>query len=108
MTNELTVKMTYHARVERVERIEAIAEMIGFSRPVLTYIDKKEQKKYLLTSTGVILVFGISSEALITAFLATHEQARKLYWLAGKSQISPKVEKKIIKNCKKYSYLFEL
>lgn len=105
MTRELTVKMTYHARVERVERIEAIAEVIGFTKPVLEYIDIEDKKKYQLTSTGVILVMGLQSEALITAFMATHEQARKLYHLAGKSQISPKVEKKIIKNCKKYSFL---
>lgn len=108
MTNELVIEMTYHARVERKDRIEAIGEVIGFSNPVLQYIDHKERKVYHLTSTGVILVYGLYSHLLITGFMATLDQAEKLYRLCGKRQVSPKVEKKIIKNCKKYSYLLEI
>jgi len=108
MTNELVIEMTYHARVERKDRIQAIGEMIGFSRPILQYIDYKESKIYHLTSTGIILVYGMYSHLLITGFMATLDQAEKLYRLCGKRQVSPKVEKKIIKNCKKYSYLLEI
>lgn len=108
MTNEITIRMTYHARVERNERIEAIAQTLGISNPVLEYVDRKECKVYQLTSTGVILVIGLYSKALITCFMARLDQAEKLYRLCGKKQISPKVEKKIVKNLQKYSYLLEI
>lgn len=108
MQHEITIKMTYHARVERVERIEAIAQTIGITKPVLEYIDYQDQKRYQLTSTGIILVLALEEDRLITAFMSTYDQASKLYHLVGKKRISPKVEKKIQKNIEKYSYLLYL
>lgn len=108
MQHEITIAMTYHARVERVERIEAIAQTIGITRPVLEYIDYQDQKRYQLTTTGIILVLSLKQDLLITAFMATYEQASKLYYLCGKKRVSPKVEKKIHKNLEKYSYLLHI
>lgn len=105
MTNEITIQMTYHAKVERVQRIEAVARIIGITRPVLEYIDYENGKRYQLTTTGIILVLALDQELLITAFMATYEQAHKLYSLVGKKRVAPKMEKKINKNLEKYSYL---
>ena len=108
MTTEITIDMTYHARVERADRIEIIGQVLGFSNPILEYINKEESKIYQLTSTGVILVIGLYTGHLITAFMATFDQAEKLYRLKGRKQVSPKVKKKIEKNLQKYSYLLTI
>ena len=108
MQHEITIKMTYHARVERVERIEAISQTIGITKPALEYIDRRDNKRYQLTTTGIILVLALDEEKLITAFMANIDQVRKLYHLCGKKQISPKIYKKVQKNLEKYSYLLHI
>lgn len=105
MQHEITIKMTYHARVERVERIEAIAQTIGITKPTLEYIDRRDNKRYQLTTTGIILVLALDEDKLITAFMANIDQVNKLYHLCGKKQVSPKIYKKVKKNLEKYSYL---
>ena len=105
MEHEWTIAMTYHARVERAKRVEAIAQTIGITRPILEYVDEADSKRYQLTTKGIVLVLALNEDRLITAFMANIDQVSKLYHLCGKKQINPKIYKVVQKNLEKYSYL---
>ena len=72
------------------------------------YQFEEEEKRYLLTSSGIIVVKNLYRDIVITAFMATVAQGYRLYRMAGKGQMSPKMEKKIVKNCERHPELFTI
>lgn len=103
---ELT--LTAHAKFDRRQRIEALEQVLGFTRSVLEVKVQEEDRKYCLTSSGVLLVKSISTDVVITAFMANIDQCYRLYRMAGKKQISPKVRERVMKNAERHWYLFDL
>lgn len=99
---------TYHAGVERANRLQALEDTLGFTKPVLEVEVYEEEKRYLLTSSGIIIVKNLYRDIVITAFMANVAQAYRLYKMSGKSQMSPKMEKKIVKNCERHPELFTI
>lgn len=104
----MTFDTTYHAGVERANRLRALEEVLGFTKPVLDIIIQEEQKRYLLTSSGIIIVKSLRRDVVITAYMANVNQCYRLYKLAGKSKIAPKMEKRVIKNCQRHPELFTI
>ena len=102
----MTMNTTYHAGVERANRLQALEETLGFTKIVLQFEDVVEEKLYLLTSSGIIIVKSTRRDAVITAYMANINQCHRLYRLAGKSQMSPKMEKRVKKNCERHPELF--
>ena len=100
------ISTTYHAGVERANRLQALEEVLGFTKPVLEVVVEEEEKRYLLTSSGIIVVKNLYRDIVITAFMATVAQGYRLYRMAGKAQVSPKVYKRITKNIERHSELF--
>ena len=99
---------TYHAGVERANRLQALEEVLGFTKPVLEVEVYEEEKRYLLTSSGIIIVKNLYRDIVITAFMANVAQGYRLYRMAGKGQMSPKMEKRITKNCERHPELFTI
>lgn len=101
-------KMSYHAMVERKERIRAIEETLGFTHIVVEWKDYRTNARRCITSSGVVLVKNLEKDFLITAFMGTQEQIERICRKAGKKQVPPKLQKRVEKNLKKYSYLLEI
>lgn len=100
------MKLTYHAEYERGNRLAALEEVLGFTKTVLEVEVKEECKRYCLTSSGVIVVKNLYKDIVVTAFMANIDQCYRLYRMAGKAQISPKMEKRVMKNCERHAELF--
>jgi len=47
-------------------------------------------------------------DIVITAFMANVNQCYRLYRMAGKGQMSPKMEKRVMKNCQRHPELFTI
>ena len=99
---------TFHAGVERANRLQALEEVLGFTKPVLEVEVYEEEKRYLLTSSGIIIVKNLYRDVVITAFMANVSQCYRLYRMAGKGQMSPKMEKRVVKNCQRHPELFTI
>ena len=98
--------LTFHAECERANRLQALEEILGFTNAVLEIKCYEEEKKYLLTSSGIIVVKNLYRDTVITAYMANINQCYRLYRMAGKSQISPKVRKRVLKNIERHPELF--
>ena len=81
-------------------------EVLGFTKIVLEVPVVEEEKRYCLTSSGVLIVKSLYRDFVITAFMCNVDQCYRLYRMAGKAQVSPKVYKKITKNIERHSELF--
>ena len=99
---------TFHAGVERANRLQALEEVLGFTKPVLEVEVYEEEKRYLLTSSGIVIVKNLYRDIVITAFMANVNQCYRLYRMAGKGQMSPKMEKRVMKNCQRHPELFTI
>lgn len=98
--------LSYHARVERAERLKMLEEILGFTKVVLEVEYKDEQTRYCLTSSGIIIVKNLYTDLVVTAYMANLNQCYRLYREAGKAQMSPKMRKRVLKNIERHSELF--
>ena len=97
---------SYHAQVERADRLAQLEEVLGFTRIVLEVPVVEEEKRYCLTSSGIIIVKNLYRDFVVTAFMANINQCYRLYMMAGKGQMSPKIHKRVVKNCERHKELF--
>ena len=97
---------SYHAAYERADRLQALEEVLGFTKIIIEVPVVEEQKRYCLTSSGILIVKNLHRDYVITAFMATVNQAYRICRMGGKSKIPPKLEKKIIKNNERHKELF--
>ena len=100
--------MTYHARIERKNRIDVLEETLGFTKTVLEVENLEEEKRFCLTSSGVIIIKNLYKDIIITAYMANVDQCYRLYRMSGKSQIAPKMLKRVLKNQQRHSELFSI
>lgn len=98
--------LSYHARVERAERLALLEQVLGFTKVVLEVECKEEQTRYCLTSSGIIIVKNLYTDLVVTAYMANLNQCYRLYREAGKAQMSPKMRKRVLKNIERHSELF--
>ena len=97
---------SYHATYERADRLQALEEVLGFTKIVVEVPVVEEQKRYCLTSSGILIVKNLHREYVVTAFMATIDQTYRICRMAGKSQIPPKLEKRVVKNNERHRELF--
>ena len=92
------IKMSNHARDERLDRLTYIALNVGFGEVVLEH--RTETKRECITDTGVILVKGLEDDFLITAFIGTIDKVSDIYHANGYERIPTSVYNKVIKNAR--------
>lgn len=98
--------LSYHAKVERAERLSALKSVLGFTSTVLEVEYKQARTKQCLTSSGIMIIKNIDTDVVITAYMANMKQCIKLYRDAGKAQVSPKMYKRVQKNIERHKELF--
>lgn len=62
-----TMTLSNHFMVERMERMVYIGMNIGYGEIVFTYLDKRDNRRYCLTTTGLLEVLAPDEDVLITA-----------------------------------------
>lgn len=98
----MTINMTYHAKVERIDRLVHIAQTVGFGEEIiLTCINRENNTRECLTETGVIMIKAMHDETLVTAFIANIDKASAMYSSMGRK--IPQYIARKIRNNKKYN-----
>ena len=74
--------MSKHAIEERLQRFNYIVDTIGIGETIaehkeLDQFGRENTKK--LTSTGVIIVIGTDQKTIVTAYIASVQQAMRVY-----------------------------
>ena len=97
--------MTYHAEVERIDRITACLETLGMNEFVL---EIKESSKVLrLTDTGILFVFDESGNKLITGYAPGPMKVASLYKRVGYAEAPRKMWLTATRNSQRYKFLLE-
>lgn len=99
-------RMTYHAKVERIDRITTILTEVGYNEFVLEV--KQPGRLWRLTDTGIIFIFDEAGETLITGYLGQRLKISSLYKQAGYAETPQRIWKTVIRNEKQYSFLYNI
>lgn len=97
---------SYHMQLERANRLAKLEEVLGFSKIILEITN--ESNRVCLTSSGIIVIMDLHKDYVVTAFMANVKRCAALYRAAGKSQIPPKVYKRVVKNNKRHPELISI
>lgn len=78
------IKMTQHAKVDRIERCAYIAQKIGFGETIVCEGFRRDKgTRQCISETGILIVKLPKSETMVTAYIPTLEQANLVYKSAG-------------------------
>ena len=91
--------MTYHARIERADRLTYIAMNMGFGEVVLEHKNTTSHRLECITDTGVLIVKA-SNGAIVTAYIPSIDKVMAIYRQEGYSRIPTQMMAKITKNAK--------
>lgn len=98
----IRMEMTYHASVERLDRLAACVEHLGMSHFVYEAPDPKYPDTIrCLTSTGIIVIKSATSNTLITGWMATPKQVAAMF----NGHAPKKLFARIIKNNERFAFL---
>lgn len=102
----MKVQLTYHASVERRERIIKIEKTIGFGKPIASAILTSQQStkpsKNVLTDTGVIIVYSLETGKVVTVFVGNVHQSTTIYKKCYNVNRCPSHIMKMINNAQFY------
>ena len=101
-----TFKMTYHAKVERIDRIATLLTEIGYNEFILEV--KQPGRMWRLTDTGIIFIFDETGETLITGYLGQRLKVSSLYKQAGYTETPQRVWKTVTRNERQYAFLYNI
>lgn len=79
-----------HILTDRANRLRRLEETLGMTRVVLEWTDTTANKRYCITSSGIMIIKAIDEDFVITAWMATVDQLYRLCRAAGKAQMPPK------------------
>lgn len=98
--------MTYHAQVERIDRLVACIQYIGVNEIIREQPMERHGRhgKRCLTDTGLILVMSDDNK-LITGFMGTMAQVGSFF--PGEN-IPVSLKKQTRKNIEKYGFLLKM
>lgn len=104
-------EMTYHAQVERLDRLVKCIELVGVGDVILTAENIRDYQQGTirqLTSTGLILVVNPTTNALVTGYMGTLKQVSSIYKDNGYQKMPNSMYKQVKRNTEKYSFLLEM
>lgn len=101
----MRLNMTYHAKVERFDRLAILVEKIGVGEIVLEKPDDRYPNTIrCITTTGLVLVKSTSTGKLITGYMATIDQLHAIF--AG-THIPNSIFFRVKMNNKKFQHLLK-
>lgn len=101
----MTKTVSYHAQVERQERISFIIDATKgeFGKMICSVSDSSNNTKRVLTEKGIIIILDNDTERLVTMYFGTVAQITQLYRSATKEKTCPKWVMKIAHKAKEYN-----
>lgn len=102
----IRTKMSHHAKTDRLERLTACLENIGCGEVILE--TTHQNARYRLTSTGLILVYNLTEEVLITGYMATISKCTAMYHSSGYQKVPQAIKKTVVRNQKLYGFLLDM
>ena len=109
MTAEKTL-VSDHAKEDRIDRLTACLTTIGYNDFALIVEDTKRGNnttKYL-TDTGIMIIRDTDTKRIVTGYMATVQQAIRMYREAGYERMPNGMYKKIVRNNEKYKELLNM
>lgn len=98
----MTKKVSYHAKVERMERISYIIDYCkGEFGPAIAETYDNNNGKVVLTEKGIVIVYNATTNNLVTMFIATVSQGISIYKNCHNCEKCPKSLMKTLNNNKK-------
>ena len=105
MNTMTTMKMSYHARVERLDRLVACMTHIGYNEFAYEIPDPRSPDHiYTITDTGIILVRGADDGTVVTGYMATIKKLTAIF----NGNVPTGLKKIVVRNEKKYAFLLRM
>lgn len=106
METAIKTKMTFHAQVERLDRLTACIERLGVGEVALEAVHNGV--RFRLTSTGLCLIYAVNEETLITGYMCTVNRCVAMYSACGYKRVPAGIFKTVTRNSKKYAFLLDM
>lgn len=106
MSTVQKVAMTRHAKVDRIDRLAACVEHLGVGELELEIVYKGSRVR--LMSSGMIFVYALHEERLITGYMGTVHRCMAMYAQSGYDRIPAPMYRVISRNEKKYRFLLDM
>ena len=106
METAIKTKMTFHARVERLDRLVACIEHLGIGEIALEAVHNGV--RFRLTTTGLCLIYAINEETLITGYMCPTNKCIAMYNACGYKRVPVGIFKTVTRNNKKYAFLLNM
>lgn len=99
-----------HAKNDRIERLTACLATLGYEEFVLKVEDTKRgnDTTKFLTDTGIMIIRDTATGRIVTGYMATVQQAIRMYREAGYERMPNGMYKKIARNNEKYKELLDI
>ena len=97
---------TYHAQVERADRLAKLEEVLGFTSIALEVVSVEEHKRFCVTSSGILIIKDLHYDIVVTAYMIDVDHLYHLCMKAGKKQMPPKLYKRVCKNMERHRDLY--
>ena len=105
----MKVELTYHARVERIDRLTALLVNLELGEIILEAPDERNEGSVrCLTSTGIVLVKSMYTGAIITGYMATMDQLHAMYYSINQREIPRDILRRVKRNATHYSFLYSI
>ena len=103
----MKVELTYHAKVERIDRLTALIVNLELGEIILEAPDaRNEGTTRCLTSTGIIFVKNSATGAIITGYMATISQVLGMYNSMEQREVPRDIIRRVKRNATRYDFLF--
>ena len=104
------MKLTYHARYERADRIAQILAILGIGEKLIDF--PEEDKTYRLMNNGVLFIMDSRTQVVITAYVPSIKKVAAFYRSIGMAHIPPHIYNVVKKNMqnkelKKLRWMYE-
>ena len=106
METAIKTKMTFHAQVERLDRLAACVEYLGIGEVALEAV--YNGVRFRLTTTGLCLVYAVDEETLITGYMCPVNRCIAMYNACGYKRVPVCIFKTVTRNNKKYAFLLDM
>lgn len=90
------MKLTYHAKYERADRIAQILVILGVGEKLIDF--PEDDKVYRLMNNGVLFVMDSKTQVVITAYVPSIKKVAAFYRSIGMDHIPPHVYSIVKKN----------
>lgn len=100
------VNMSYHAKIERIDRLAACVEHIGIGEIVLEIERYGAVEQFM--DNGLVLIINPATNTLITGYMATIKQMYAMFMENGYTKIPDRIYKTVRTNSKKYAFLYDM